>query len=235
MTAAAAETYVTTTTLITLTCLATKQWDRALPNCRRRLCGPPPTVNGSDVTFTGMQYSDVAVYTAHQGYRLFGTALITCSKDRTWQPENNPIASAVACPLPELGQNSRWTTKSLGIINSICVVNGTETFCPYDGLGDLVQECEPGYHAVGGTTNRTCQDDKSFSGSPLVCIELTCPAVKQTSSLLVSESDNSIGSKLTSQCARGYIDSGVGDIDRVCQIDGHWSGTQRICQREFLL
>ena len=38
----------------------------------------------------------------------------------------------------------------------------------------VAYECKEGYRSIEGTTVRECQDDKQWSGSALVCEEITC-------------------------------------------------------------
>ena len=46
-----------------------------------------------------------------------------------------------------------------------------------DGFDDVITySCKEGFKLLGGSTVRECQDDKQWSGSPLVCEEITCGA-----------------------------------------------------------
>ena len=77
--------------------------------------------------------------------------------------------------------------------------------------------CNTGYELTG-STERTCQSDGSWSGSPVSCIIMECPSssLPMNSMLAESCSSSTYQSMCELQCQEGF--TGTGDPSYVCDV-----------------
>jgi len=96
--------------------------------------------------------------------------------------------------------------------------------------------CNTGYELTG-SSQRTCQSDGSWSGSPVSCIIMECPSSSLPMNSMLAESCNNTYQSLCDlQCEEGFNSSG--DPSYVCDVlsDGSsvkWmtSGKRWNCER----
>ena len=76
--------------------------------------------------------------------------------------------------------------------------------------------CNSGYELTG-SSERTCQSDGSWSGSPVSCIIMECPSSSLPMNSMLAESCNSTYQSMCElQCKEGF--NGTGDPSYVCDI-----------------
>ena len=76
--------------------------------------------------------------------------------------------------------------------------------------------CNTGYELTG-SSERTCQSDGSWSGSPVSCIIMECPSSSlPTNSMLAESCSSTYQSMCELQCQVGF--NGIGDPSYVCDV-----------------
>ena len=76
--------------------------------------------------------------------------------------------------------------------------------------------CNTGYE-LSGSSERTCQSDGSWSGSPVSCIIMECPSSSLPMNSMLAESCSSTYQSMCElQCQEGF--SGTGDPSYVCDV-----------------
>ena len=76
--------------------------------------------------------------------------------------------------------------------------------------------CNTGYELTG-SSERTCQSDGSWSGSPVSCIIMECPSSSLPMNSMLTESCNSTYRSMCElQCQEGF--NGTGDPSYVCDV-----------------
>ena len=76
--------------------------------------------------------------------------------------------------------------------------------------------CNTGYQLTG-SSERTCQSDGSWSGSPVSCIIMECPSSSLPMNSTLAESCNSTYQSMCElQCQKGF--TGTGDPSYVCDV-----------------
>ena len=142
--------------LKTLTCLISKRWSGAAPTCSPIECDKPSDVisNGRMIS-TDFTYDSTIHYVCDSGYYIDGPTSRTCQANKTW---NNPIpvCERVECPRPLKPPN--------------CQVEGFD----FRYKEHLSYTCQNGFQLVGPNV-RTCQADKTWTGSEPKCVPLQCP------------------------------------------------------------
>ena len=76
--------------------------------------------------------------------------------------------------------------------------------------------CDTGYELTG-SSERTCQSDGSWSGSPVSCIIMECPSSSLPMNSMLAESCSSTYQSMCElQCEEGF--NGTGDPSYVCDV-----------------
>ena len=76
--------------------------------------------------------------------------------------------------------------------------------------------CNTGYELTG-SSERTCQSNGSWSGSPVSCIIMECPSSSlPMNSMLAGSCSNTYQSMCELQCQEGF--NGTGDPSYVCDV-----------------
>ena len=65
----------------------------------------------------------------------------------------------------------------------------------------------------------------------MVSLAVTCPVLEDSPSVVVSQRHLEVGSSMTQTCKEGYHII-TGDMIRVCQMSGQWSGSPTVCEGE---
>ncbi|XP_064386119.1 sushi, von Willebrand factor type A, EGF and pentraxin domain-containing protein 1-like isoform X4 [Halichondria panicea] len=197
-------------------CQANGDWSGSEPVCNLICPNLGVPTNG------GVTYSDTtiprdegstATYTCNPGYQMTGLMVRTCTASG-WSTGDDPVCTAI-CPL---------LTLTNGVIvydpPSSPVLEGTMA----------TQSCVTGYTVLAGGGTRTCQSDRSWSGTPLTC-ELICPNVQLPPNGVVTYSDltipRAVGSTVTYSCVSGYEFSG--GVPRTCTVTGWSNGGSPTC------
>ena len=167
-------------------------------------------------------YEDTCSFTCNTGYELIGSDTRTCQSNGSWSGTDNVCRRG----------NNVWPT----LLNNYCDNSHVLVAClpltnPNNGritcsLGDdevLSYEdtcsftCNTGYELTG-STERICQSDGSWSGSPVSCIIMECPSssLPMNSMLAESCSSSTYQSMCELQCQEGF--TGTGDPSYVCDV-----------------
>ena len=95
-----------------------------------------------------------------------------------------------------------------GIINCLLGDYGYEDICNFT--------CTIGYELTG-STERTCQSNGSWSGSPVSCVIMECHSSSLPMNSMLAESCNSTYQSMCElQCQEGF--NGTGDPSYVCDV-----------------
>ena len=90
--------------------------------------------------------------------------------------------------------------------------------------------CNTGYE-VTGSSERTCQSNGSWSGSPVSCIIMECPSSSLPMNSMLAESCSSTYQSMCElQCQEGF--NGTGDPSYVCDVLSNGSLVMWMAERE---
>jgi hypothetical protein len=132
------------------------------PRCVRVECPKPETVLNSDLDAPGNVLGDTVRYRCHAGFEPVGTTNRICTENGTWSGIP-PSCVRVTCPAPDHVPN-------------VIVQSGG-----YEFGATIEYECIEGYSLTTGSFNRTCQANKTWSGSPPICARHTVPVAEYRS------------------------------------------------------
>ncbi|XP_067945459.1 sushi, von Willebrand factor type A, EGF and pentraxin domain-containing protein 1-like [Watersipora subatra] len=195
-----------------ITCQADQTWT-ATPTCTRVDCGPPPTIDNSDIQNmyeNGTRYQDRVTYTCLPGYRIqAGSHSITCQADQTWTA--TPTCTRVDCGPPPTIDNSDTQNS---------YENGTR----YQDR--VMYTCLPGYEVRTGSHSITCEANQTWTATP-TCTRVDCgppPLLNNHDSQATVLTGTRYQDKVTYTCLPGYeIQAGSHSI--TCQADQTWTAT----------
>ena len=194
------------------------------PRCIRVECPKPETVPNSDIDAPGNHVGDVVRYRCHAGFESVGTTQLICNENGTWVG-TLPSCVRVTCPAPEFVLNAVFSSDGFFNIDS-----------------NIEYECVYGYALTTGSSKRTCQTNRTWSGQAPVCSRQTCAAPKVNYGFVASSSgDGTIemhvrnidrfvaGITVELECETGFRLRGNRTL--TCLDDGTWSPQQPTCDR----
>ncbi|XP_048355110.1 CUB and sushi domain-containing protein 1-like isoform X3 [Sphaerodactylus townsendi] len=198
-------------------CLANGQWSNALPVCHIVNCTDPGHLENSvrQVQPSGphrYSFGTTVTYLCNHGYYLLGTHVLTCQGDGTWD-RPLPQCLLVSCGHP-----------------------GSPPYAQISGdaytVGSVVRYSCLERRSLIGNSTRMCQLDGRWSGSLPHCsgrIQGLCgdPGIPSHG---IRHGGNDLGAESTVwfSCEPGYTLRG--SLQRLCQANGSWSGTQPECE-----
>ncbi|ESO92606.1 hypothetical protein LOTGIDRAFT_233055 [Lottia gigantea] len=190
-------------------CLETRQWSQAEPDCLPVSCGPPPDLIYGN--FKGMPpyvYGVMVSYYCNDGYEILGNTNLTCESTGWW---NNvvPLCIQISCPPPQPPTN--------GFVNALGLA--------YTSKAEY--ECSDG-HILEGVNSRTCQIDKTWTDTVPICKPSECEPPVEIQNGRVEYKDLSIGAIATYTCELAH--RLVGDKIRRCLDSLTWSGQAVMCK-----
>jgi hypothetical protein len=191
----------------TRACQADGTWGGTAPTCAPKDCGTLMAPANGSVSAPTTTYGSVATYSCAIGYGASGSSTRTCQADGTWSGTmpSCVIANCMALSGPN---------------------NGTVS-APSLTFGSMATyACNYGYQPSGPTT-RTCQADKTWSGTAPLCNPKDCGAPMAPVNGSVSAPTTTVGGVATNMCNMGYTLSGA--VTRTCQGDQTWSATTPTC------
>lgn len=195
----------------TRTCQNDSTWSGSEPTCMFVDCGAlSPPIEGV-VSTDRNSLGGTATYTCNAGHTLTGSPTRTCQPDGTWS------GAAPTCPPVDCGA---LTPPANGT-----VIAAATTF------GSIASYfCDGGFMMSGGTPDRTCQADGSWSGSAPMCVPeiIDCGLPTAPTNGSVSAPDTTAGNFATYSCDAGYR-LFTGEY-AICQADATWLGNPPECR-----
>lgn len=189
-------------------CLVSGKWDNEIPICEVVHCPRPHLPNG---IFSGFQteFSSKVTFQCRSGFVLFGASERTCLESGFWSG-SNPVCV-------------RW--KEIPAVEYASVLSNGNA---------VTYSCDYGYKLVGNPTLQF-QSDGQWHGERPTCVQIEC----DVSGLDISNFNNgnvlytniSANQSAVYQCHKGY--NLLGNSERMCMLDGTWSGTRPICNLVF--
>jgi CUB/sushi domain-containing protein len=194
----------------TRTCQAGGTWSGTAPTCAAVDCGVLPSLANGTVTATTTVYGSTATYACTTaGYQLSGSGTRTCQANKSWSG-TAPTCVLVDCGAPPATSNGSVTATTT-------TFGSTATY-----------NCTTAGYALSGPATRTCQADKTWSGTTPGCVLADCGAPDPLSNGSVNAPVTTYGSTATYACTTaGYVLSG--GATRTCQSSRAWSGTAPTC------
>ncbi|XP_067329772.1 CUB and sushi domain-containing protein 2 isoform X5 [Anolis sagrei] len=198
-------------------CLTNGQWSNALPICRIVNCTDPGHLDNSvrQVQPSGphrYSYGTTVSYLCNHGYYLLGTHVLTCQGDGTWD-RPLPVCHLVSCGHPGSPPHAQ-------ISGDVYTVGSVVRY-----------SCLQGRNLIGNST-RMCQLDGRWSGSLPHCSgsnQGLCgdPGIP-SHGIRHGGDELGVESTISFSCEPGYMLRG--SLQRACQANGTWSGTQPECE-----
>ncbi|KAF7710922.1 hypothetical protein HF521_009794 [Silurus meridionalis] len=194
-----------------LTCQSNGLWDRSLPKCLSISCGDPGVPPFAILSGRKFTNGAVVTYSCSQGRTLVGNATLHCQEDGRWS-----------------GSPPYCSGGSVGVC-------GDPGFPPHGSrLGEefrvrslLRFTCEAGYMLIG-SSERTCLQNGSWSGTQPVCEAVSCgnPGTPAYARIVFSEG-MLFSSSVSYACWEGYKTTGL--TTRHCTTNGTWTGSAPDC------
>uniref|UniRef100_A0A914VW63 Sushi domain-containing protein n=1 Tax=Plectus sambesii TaxID=2011161 RepID=A0A914VW63_9BILA len=205
-------------------CQGNREWSGAQPVCRiRAKCGQPPEIpyarHDGDPNANYYDIESMVQYTCIAGYHRF----------------NNKGLPKAKCLLDK-GVMAQWFGPDLKCKARNCgnpgdILNGIREVGPGGELFEyphLVKfRCIPGFELIGSAV-RKCQADGRWSGDTPTCKPTQCPRPPDPMHGRVLGTSLSYQSRVTYNCRDGF--RLVGQVQRICQADGSWGGTEPLCE-----
>ena len=168
-----------------------------------------------------LSYEDTCSFTCNTGYELTGSDTRTCQSDGSWSGGDIVCRRGtyiIKCDYDIIIYKSYLSVSCLslsdpnnGVIN--CSL-GDDGFPSYEDTCSFT--CNTGYELTG-SSERTCQSNGSWSGSPVSCIIMECPSSSLPMNSMLAESCNSTYQSMCElQCQEGF--TGTGDPSYVCDL-----------------
>ncbi|XP_053321831.1 sushi, von Willebrand factor type A, EGF and pentraxin domain-containing protein 1 [Spea bombifrons] len=182
------------------TCLETGNWSGTMPFCTLITCEIPTTIANGVVSGTDYRIGRQILYKCNEGYKLHGTAKLTCLSDGTWD-EQAPLCDPINCGPPE--------DISYGLLTS----------SGFNYNEYVEYSCFPGYE-IQGSPSRQCLATGLWSGSPPTCIPCECPTPVIHNGVVTGK-DFTCGHSVIIRCNEGFKLLGPSELN--CESAGKWS------------
>ncbi|KAK2149960.1 hypothetical protein NP493_2875g00011, partial [Ridgeia piscesae] len=156
---------------------------------------------------------NVLQYECTPGYeRTGGHLLLLCRKDGQWSGEQ-PSCTVVSCGPPAPVANTHATMPDETVF-----------------MSNITYECKAGYKAMpGGDWTRQCQEDKRWSGTAPICIEIRCGAPPTVANTTVTTDGVRVNDTATYSCLAGYR-LRAGNLTKVCNEQEQWQNKDPQCE-----
>uniref|UniRef100_A0A672MSN1 CUB and Sushi multiple domains 2 n=1 Tax=Sinocyclocheilus grahami TaxID=75366 RepID=A0A672MSN1_SINGR len=193
-------------------CEQDHRWSGKTPVCVPITCGHPGTPANGVTQGTQFNLNDIVRFTCNPGYVLQGAIKSHCQSNSQWS-NALPKCKIVNCTDP--GH----------------VENGVRQVLPsgphrYSFQTAVSYSCNPGYYLMG-TSTLSCQGDGTWDRSLPKCLLVLCDRPSMPPYAQISGDRRTVGSVIRFSCIGQR--SIVGNITRMCQLDGQWSGSLPHC------
>uniref|UniRef100_A0A6I8P0Q8 CUB and Sushi multiple domains 2 n=1 Tax=Ornithorhynchus anatinus TaxID=9258 RepID=A0A6I8P0Q8_ORNAN len=193
-------------------CQQDHQWSGRTPVCVPITCGHPGNPAHGLTQGTQFNLNDVVKFACNTGYVAEGAAQAQCLANGQWS-NALPICRVVNCTDPGHREHS------------VRQVQPSEA--PQFSFGSTVSyQCSHGYHLLG-THVLSCQGDGTWDRSLPQCLLVSCGHPGSPPHSQISGDSYTVGSVVRYSCVgKRRL---MGNATRVCQLDGHWSGSLPHC------
>uniref|UniRef100_A0A7N6B1L6 Sushi, von Willebrand factor type A, EGF and pentraxin domain containing 1 n=1 Tax=Anabas testudineus TaxID=64144 RepID=A0A7N6B1L6_ANATE len=214
----------------TLMCLASGEWDVALPACVQISCTPPQPIENGFVEGQDHSFGVTIFYSCFPGFQLVGQDHLTC-EEFGWS-SSVPVCVPSDCGLPphiDFGEYVRVIERGAG---SATTSKDTGTFASAMDLsflhGTMIEyRCHKGYDLTSHT-RLVCQEDGGWNGTAPSCVPAECETPPNPDHGWVNVTDASFGSIVRYTCEEGY--ELEGEPVRECVTGRLWTNDAPICR-----
>ncbi|ELW61880.1 complement C2 [Tupaia chinensis] len=183
----------------------------------------PQNVNISGGTFTlshGWAPGSLLVYSCPQGFYPVPVSRL-CKSNGQWQTKGSTrlvraVCRPVRCPAPGSLENGMYSPRLVA-----------------HSVGSNVSfECEDGF-TLRGSAVRQCRPNGLWDGETAVCDNGAghCPNPGTSPGAVRTGSRFGLGDKVSYLCSSNLVLTG--SVERECQSNGVWSGTEPICRQPY--
>ncbi|XP_060780908.1 CUB and sushi domain-containing protein 1a [Neoarius graeffei] len=194
-----------------LTCQSNGLWDRSLPKCLSISCGDPGIPPFAILSGRKFINGAVVSYSCSQSRTLVGNATLHCQEDGRWSgsPPYCSGGSAGFCGDPGVPPHGSRLGEEFRIRSLLRFT------------------CEAGYMLMG-SSERTCLQNGSWSGTQPVCEAVSCgnPGTPAYARIVFSDGMH-FSSSVSYVCWEGYKTTGL--TTRHCTTNGTWTGSAPDC------
>ncbi|XP_053406533.1 CUB and sushi domain-containing protein 1-like [Mercenaria mercenaria] len=192
-------------------CNASGNWNGTTPTCEAKECGQlSAPINGNVMTPNGTKYLSQAEYKCNYGYVLLGEVRNICNASGNWN------GTTPTCGAKDCGQLSAPSN------GNVMTPNGTKY------LSQAEYKCNYGY-VLRGEVRRICNASGNWSGTTPTCEAKDCGKLSAPSNgNVMNPNDTKYLSQAEYKCEYGYVLHG--EIRRICNASGYWSGTTPTCE-----
>ena len=190
----------------TLNCLSNGSWDAPVPSCLPVNCGNPGTLNNGERNGDTFTYNSSVSYQCDSGYSLFGSVILTCLPNGSWNA-SIPLCYP-NCNDPGTPDNGQRDGNSF-IYNAV-----------------ILYSCNNGYNLTGEST-LTCQSNGSWSNTTPSCNPVNCGDPGTITNGDRAGNDFTYEAQIVYSCHDDF--SLVGSQAITCQSNGSWSDTVPVC------
>ncbi|XP_026693188.2 sushi, von Willebrand factor type A, EGF and pentraxin domain-containing protein 1-like isoform X4 [Ciona intestinalis] len=192
------------------TCLESSDWSGVTTSCSVVSCSPMTAPENGHLRCSNQHsYNSSCRFSCNEGYKLIGSAERSCLVHSSWSGIQGSCI-LVTCPVLPSPNHGR---------KSCSEENRYLSECQYI--------CDVGFDRHG-SENRVCQEDGTWSGSPVGCGIITCDTllVPLHGRKRCADGDN-FESTCRFSCEIGY--ELTGSQSRTCMELGEWSGIAIMC------
>ncbi|KAJ7417533.1 hypothetical protein WISP_63915 [Willisornis vidua] len=190
-------------------CQEDGQWSPQSISCHPRKCPLPENMTNVIVLGNNFTVNTSITLSCVEGYTLVGASTSTCKEIGVWVPPfSDGICIPVSCGTPESPEHG--------------FVVGTK----YNYKDVSHYKCDSGYE-LQGDAERTCQEDKLWSGTVPVCRRVSCGPPDMIENGSVQGEEFVFGSEVFYSCDPGF--ELQGPSRRICHVDKKWSPSAPVC------
>ncbi|NXO38057.1 SVEP1 protein, partial [Locustella ochotensis] len=205
------EGYTMATEVDACTCQEDGQWSPQSISCCPKKCPLPGNITNVIALGNSFTVNTSITLSCVEGYTLVGASTSTCKENGVWVPPfSDDICSPVSCGAPESPEHG--------------FVVGTK----YNYKDVSLYKCDSGYE-LQGNAERTCQEDKLWSGTVPECRRISCGPPDMIENGSVQGEEFLFGSEVFYSCDPGF--ELQGPSRRICHVDKKWSPSAPTCMQ----
>ncbi|XP_069779037.1 sushi, von Willebrand factor type A, EGF and pentraxin domain-containing protein 1 isoform X2 [Narcine bancroftii] len=193
-------------------CTERGKWSEPFPTCDPVTCGSPPPVQMAAVIGDQYTFGSRIHYRCLEGYIMESERdTQVCLEDGSWSTYDISCKPP-SCPPPFASQANVVVSRTVFTVNESIVIS-----------------CEKGYRLWGSNIS-TCQLNGTWNPptSGILCSPVSCEEPPPPIHGSVKRTSYKYKDSVTYQCDVGY--ELQGSVERFCQDDGTWNGTQAACR-----